>query len=133
MLTDKEDAPAGTKKVSDGAREAHRRYTYLDVRLFITPGVVSYCFASAKIDAIPDIAIDRRASALFSSGTPFGLTNCRVEIGYHRSESDNDQLNGLAPFRPLDKVLQSIPNPSCGREQGCQRIYERFGGPPGHL
>ena len=38
----------------------------------------------------------------------FALTNSRVEVRDHRSERDNDQLNGLAPFRPL-KNLQSIP------------------------
>jgi hypothetical protein len=34
----------------------------------------------------------------------FALTNCRIEIGDHRSERDDDQLDGLAPFRPLENV-----------------------------
>ena len=32
---------------------ANMTATYLDVRLLIFPVVVSYCFASAKIDAMP--------------------------------------------------------------------------------
>ncbi len=38
----------------------------------------------------------------------FELTNSRVEVRDHRSERDNEQLNDLAPFRPLIN-LQSIP------------------------
>jgi hypothetical protein len=41
----------GTKP--DESEKKKAGHTHLDVRLLILPGVVSYCFASAKIDAMP--------------------------------------------------------------------------------
>ncbi len=59
FLIDEEDAPAESKG-ERGARvvQTRLRDMYLDVRLLITPVVVSFCSTSAKIDTIPEFETD---------------------------------------------------------------------------
>ena len=79
--------------------------THLDVRLLITPVVVSYCVASAKMSAIPIWQCGQSREAV---QRPRGsLTNARVKVRDDRSERDDEQLQMLAEVGPLVRVAAS--------------------------
>ena len=77
--------------------------TYLDVRLRISLVVVSYCFASAKRAAMPTKNERIASTFLFLL-----LTGSRIKVGDNRSEYDDGQLHGLAPFGPLKGIKVNI-------------------------
>ena len=55
--TKKEDTPAESLTVGKYDERNNRNRTHLEVRLLITPVVVSYCSASAKMSAIPTMHV----------------------------------------------------------------------------
>jgi hypothetical protein len=78
--------------------------TYLDVRLMISLGAVLYCMASGKRAAMPT-KNKRIASIPVNMAFLFALlTDSRIKVGNNRSEYDDDQLDGLAPFGPLKGI-----------------------------
>lgn len=71
---------------------------YFEVKLLITPVVVSYCFASENIPAIPDMKINKINSRI---RLHLILTNSGVKVRDSCRHGNHYQLHSFAAVTPL--------------------------------
>ena len=89
--------------------------THFDVKLLITPVVVSYSLASANSDAIPThapMSITSRAMAgprpLSATPTKCTHTDPGVKVRHDGGERDDEQLQRLPSRAPVLRVLRRV-------------------------
>lgn len=99
--TKEKNTPAAKSWWETSSGTCNLNMPYFDVRLLISPVVVSNCCANAKIPAIPK-KIDLRLSFYIE---PILLTNARIKVWNNCSKCNNDEMYNLSGIWPLPVEL----------------------------